>query len=58
MSQVLIQKFTAAPYSQIRINTNSEFIPNLSILDITSYLNKDQILENLEQSNDWGKYIN
>ena len=58
MSQVLIQKFTAAPYSQIRFNTNSEFIPNLSILDITSYLNKDQILENLEQSNDWGKYIN
>ena len=58
VSQVWIQKFTAAPYSQIRLNTNSEFIPNLSILDITSYLNKDQILENLEQSNDWGKYIN
>ena len=56
--QVWIQKFTSEPYSQIRLNNDSQFIPNLSILDIVSYLNKDQILENLGKSNHWVKYIN
>ncbi len=56
--QVWIQKFTAAPYPQINSNSKYEFIPNLSILDMISYLNKDQILNNLQQSNQWIKYIN
>ena len=58
VSQVWIQKFTSKPYSQIKFNSDSQFIPNLSILDIISYLNKDQILDNLKQSNQWVKYIN
>ena len=57
VDQVWIQKFTASPYPQINLNTENEFIPNLSILDMISFLNKDQILNNLEQSNQWVKYI-
>ena len=56
--QVWIQKFTSEPYPQINSNSQYEFIPNLSILDMFSYLSKDQILNNLEQSNQWVKYIN
>ena len=56
--QVWIQKFTSEPYPQINSNSQYEFIPNLSILDMISYLSKDQILNNLEQSNQWVKYIN
>ena len=58
VSQVWIQKFTSKPYSQIKFNRKFEFIPNLSILDIFSYLNQVQILNNLEQSNLWEKYNN
>ena len=58
VDQVWIQKFTASPYPQINLNTENEFIPNLSILDMISFLNKDQILNNLDRSNQWVKYIN
>ena len=57
VNQVLIQKFTASPYTTNK-NTENDFIPNLSILDMISFLNKDQILNNLERSNQWVKYIN
>lgn len=58
VSEVWIQNFTSKPYSQINFNYKDEFIPNLSILDIFSYLNQVQILNNLEQSNKWVKYVN
>ena len=58
VDQVWIQKFTASPYPQINLKTENEFIPNLSILDMISYLNKDEILNSLERSNKWVKYIN
>ncbi len=58
VSQVWIQKFTSKSYLQNNLNNKIEFIPNLSILDMTAYLSKDEILTNLHQSNKWEKYFN
>ena len=55
---VWIQKFNSKSYSQINFKAQIEFIPNLSILDMISYLNKDEILNNLNQSNQCDKYVN
>ena len=54
VSEVLIQKFSAQEYLQIDYKKN-KFIPNLSLLDMVSYLKKDEILKNLENSNSWEK---
>tara|TARA_A100001388_G_scaffold124371_1_gene91869 strand:- start:2588 stop:3313 length:726 start_codon:yes stop_codon:yes gene_type:complete len=53
--KVLVQKFSAKPYSQIPFKINQSFIPNLSVLDMISYLEKDELINNLKSSNTWGE---
>ena len=49
------QKFTAKKYRQC----NSElFTPNLSCLDFISYLNNEEIRDNLDISNSWSYFTN
>ena len=58
--EVWSQKFISNPYPYTLFNSkiNTEFIPNLSSLDIISYLKIDDICRNLDLSNKWIKRIN
>lgn len=55
VSKIWIQKFSAKEYSQLDFNVPKKFEPNLSILDMISCLNTEEILINLNQSNYWNK---
>lgn len=56
VKEVHIQKFTAKKYRQCK---NSElFVPNLSCLDFISFLNNEEIIDNLDISNTWHYFTN
>ena len=58
VSNVWVQKFSAKEYPQLTFKKNQTFEPNLSILDMISYLNNEEIFSNLDKSNFWIKYYN
>lgn len=55
--KIWIQKFYGRSYFPKDSDNSQEFIPNLSILDMLSYLDKEDILKNLDNSNIWVKNI-
>ena len=56
VSKVWIQNFHGESY-QIEKSEFVEFIPNLSILDMVSYLDVEKTLKNLDISNKWLKNL-
>jgi len=58
ISELWIQKFTSKEYLQFNFKEQKSFEPNLSILDIFSYLNIEEITKNLHESNYWKKIKN
>ena len=57
VKEVCIQKFCSSYYLQSKFN-QKKFLPNLSCLDIISYLELDEILDNLSLSNSWKNFSN
>ena len=55
VNKVWIQKFYGKPYFIQQNNNDKDFIPNLSILDMLSYLDIEQTIQNLDMSNSWLK---
>ena len=55
VKKVWIQKFYGKPYLIKQKNNVKDFIPNLSILDILSYLDVEETIQNLDLSNSWLK---